>query len=160
KARQRHDLLFGNPTDTDGVDLERIEAGAFGCENALEDLVQAVATCQLPKALRVERVQADVDATKPGVVERLRLIGKEDAIGRQTNVADSFNLAQHAHQSRQLAAHERLAAGQANLVDSQSHGHADEADDFLKGKELRPVHERDLLRHAVGAAQVAAVGNA
>ena len=49
--------------------------------------------------------------------------------------------AQHPHQPRQVAAHQRLAAGQANLVDAQRGGDADEARDLLEGQQLAAVHE-------------------
>ena len=68
--------------------------------------------------------------------------------------------AQHADQPRQVAAHQRLAAGQADLVDAQRRGDPDEAGDLLEGEQLALVQEDDFLRHAVGAAEVAAVGDA
>ncbi len=66
----------------------------------------------------------------------------------------------HARQARQLPPHQGLAAGQPDLVDAERHGHADKVGDLLKRQELSPVHERDFLGHAVGAAQIAAVRDA
>ena len=67
---------------------------------------------------------------------------------------------EHAHQARQVAAHQRLAAGQPDLVDPQRRRDPDEARDLLEGEQLGPVQEGDVLGHAVGAAEVAAVGDA
>ena len=45
---------------------------------------------------------------------------------------------EHAHQPRQVAAHQRLAAGQADLVDAQRRRHAHEVGDLLEGEQLAP----------------------
>src|SRR5262249_25052723 len=60
----------------------------------------------------------------------------------------------------QPAAHERFAAGEADLVDAERRGDADEVGDLFEGEQLAAVHEGDVLRHAVGAAEVAAGGHA
>ena len=63
-------------------------------------------------------------------------------------------------QPRQVAAHERLAAGQPDLVDAQRHGHAHEAGDLLEGKSSARSMNDDFFGHAIGAAQVAAIRHA
>ena len=128
--------------------------------DAGEHLLQAVAAGDLAEARRVERVEADVDAAQAGVEQGLGLLGEQEAVGGQADVADAGDLDQHPHQPRQVAAHQRLAAGQADLVDAQRRRHADEVGDLLEGEQLGPVHEDDFLRHAVGAAEVAAIGDA
>ena len=65
-----------------------------------------------------------------------------------------------AHEARQIAAHQRFAAGQANLVDAQRRGDLHEMRDLLEGEQLGAVHEDHFFRHAVGAAQIAAIGDA
>ena len=59
---------------------------------------------------------------------------------------------------------ERLAAGEADLLDALGDEDAGEAGDLLEGQDLAAGQElvvaaEDLLRHAVGAAEVAAVGD-
>ena len=61
---------------------------------------------------------------------------------------------------RKIAAEQRLAAGEPDLVDAEPDEHVDQPLDFL---ELQDVLARQphviLLGHAVAAAQVAAVGD-
>ena len=60
---------------------------------------------------------------------------------------------------RQVAPNQRLAAGQANLIDSQGHRDPHQADNLLEGEELGARQELDLLGHAVDAPDVAPVGH-
>ena len=67
-------------------------------------------------------------------------------------------------QALEVAAHERLAAGDPELLDAERDEDARDARDLLEGEELAPLEEpvvaaEDLLRHAVDAAEVAAVGD-
>jgi uncharacterized protein len=159
-ARQGHHVGVGQAADRDGVDLEGAEAGPPRRLDARQNLPQPVAPRHLAEALRVERVQADVDAPQAGVVQRLRLPGQQQAVGRQADVLDAGDLGQQGHQPRQVAAHERLATGQANLVDPERRGNADESRDLLKGEKFGAIHERHFLGHAIRAAQVATVRHA
>ena len=93
-------------------------------------------------------------------MEGFRLVGEEDGVGGQPQVADAVDLAEHPHERWQPAAQERLAAGQPHLVHAEPRRHADELGHLLERKQLAAVEEGDLLRHAVGAAEVAAVGDA
>src|SRR3546814_7623748 len=62
-------------------------------------------------------------------------------------------------QGHDAAAHQRLAAGQAQLA----HAHADEGAaepvEFLEAEHFRLGQERHVFRHAVDAAEIAAVGD-
>ena len=58
-----------------------------------------------------------------------------------------------------VAAQQRFAAGQPYLVDAEGGRHTDEVSDFLEGEQRGAVHEDHVLGHAVGAAQIAAVGD-
>ncbi len=123
-------------------------------------MLKAVAPGHLAEAGRVHCVQADVDAPQSRIEERLSLIRQKDAVGRQADVLDAGNGGEHAHQPVEVPAHERFAAGQANLVDAQRSGDPDEVRDFLESEQFRAVHEHNFFRHAVGAAQVAPVRDA
>ena len=94
--------------------------GPLGGEDAGQHLVQAVAPRELAETLRVERVEADVDAPQPGVEKRLGLLGEQDAVGGQAEVADAGNGGRSSRTRRGRSRRmQRLAAGQANLVDAQ-----------------------------------------
>ena len=157
---QRHDVGVRDAANADGVDLDGMKARLPSGGDAAQHPFQAVAAGDLAEALRVERVQADVDAAQAGVEQGLGVLGQEQAVGGQAHVADAGNPDEHPHQPRQVAAHQRLAAGETDFVDPQWRGDADEVGDLLEGEQLGPVHEHDLLRHAVDAAEVAAVGDA
>src|ERR1043165_2699943 len=60
----------------------------------------------------------------------------------------------------QVAPQQRLATGEPYLVDAERRRDFDEARDLLERQQLAPVHERNIFRHAISAAQVAAIGNA
>ena len=72
---------------------------------------------------------------------------------------------EHGDQGLEIATHERLAAGQAHLAHAQRDRRTDHAFDLLEVEDLGAwqegvVRAEDLLRHAVHASEVAAVGDA
>ena len=63
-----------------------------------------------------------------------------------------------------VAAHERLAAGDPDRAHAEAGEDAGDPGDLLQGEQLGPLEEgvvapEDLLRHAVDTAEVAAVGD-
>src|SRR5262249_43991150 len=64
-------------------------------------------------------------------------------------------------QTRQIFAHQRLTAGDPQLIDAQTGGHADEPLDLFEGQDLMPVDKLDVvLRHAVEAPDITPVRDA
>ena len=73
---------------------------------------------------------------------------------------DARNGGQAPDQHRQIAPHQRLAAGHTQLIDSQPHGDAREPLDLFEAQDLAARNELDaFLRHAIEAADIAAVGD-
>ena len=108
-----------------------------------------------------ERVEADVEPPQAGVPERLGLLGQQDAVGRQADVFDARHGSDLGDQLVDVAADERLAPGQANLVDAQVDNDPHEAFDLLESEQLAAVHELGVVgRHAIEAADIAAIGHA
>ena len=139
------------------------EPGLRGCvdpgEHARDREVDVVHRAE---DLVVERVEAHRDAREPGVRERLRLLRQERGVRRQRDVESSSSAASMRDQQLEIAAEERLAAGDAELPHAEVDEHARDALDLLEREELAPRQEpvlaaEDLLRHAVDAAEVAAV---
>src|SRR5262245_21538820 len=61
----------------------------------------------------------------------------------------------------QVGPNKRLAAGQPQATDAQLRNNTDEASDFFKGEDFAAREELDIfVRHAIEAADVAAVGDA
>ncbi len=108
-----------------------------------------------------ERVEADVEPSQAGIPQRLGLIGQQDAVRRQPDVFDAGNGSNLGDQLVEIAADERLATGEADFVDSQADDDPNEPFDLLEGEQLATVHEFGVVgRHAVEAADIAAVGDA
>ena len=95
-----------------------------------------------------------------GGLERRRVLGEQDAVGRHGQVADPRLRGQHADEARQVAAQQRLAAGQAHLVHAEVEEHVGQRGDLAEVQDVL-AREPDvlLLRHAVAAAEVAAIGD-
>ena len=77
---------------------------------------------------------------------------------------DLVDLREHRDQSLEVVAHERLATGEPDLRHALVRKHTSEAGDLFEGQQLfawqeREVAPEDLLGHAVGAAEVAPVGD-
>ena len=114
--------------------------------------------------LVVERVEAHGDPGEARVGERLGLLREERRIRRQRDVEVVSECREPLDQELEIAAQERLAAGDAQLPDAEVDEDARNALDLLEREQLAPGEEavvvsEDLLRHAVDAAEVAAVGD-
>ncbi len=101
-------------------------------------------------------------------LQRRRLALEDRAVGRQREVerraVGARQLGEHRDQPLEVAPQERLAAGEADLLHAVRDEQPREADDLLEGQQRRVRQERvllveHLLRHAVAAAEVAAVGD-
>jgi hypothetical protein len=168
-ARHRQDLLVVGAALDDHVDLDRAEAGALGGVDAAQHVGdREVGVVHAPEDPVVDRVEADRDAAEPGRLQGRRLAREDRAVGRQREVetlaVGARELGQHRDQPLEVAAQERLAAGEADLLDAVGDEQARDANDLLEGEQRRVRQEavvaiEDFLRHAVAAAEVAAVGD-
>ena len=97
---------------------------------------------------------------QPGLSQPCRLLREQHAVTRHREIAQRRLRGEQPDQARQIAAQQRLAARQPDLVDAESDEDVDEALDLLEVQDL-VTREPDvlLLRHAVRAAKVAAVGH-
>jgi hypothetical protein len=133
---------------------------ALGGLEPLEHLRERVAPRELEEAVCRQGVERDVDAPQPGLGELVDLTGQQVAVGGQREVADVLEARQHLDQAPQLAPHERLAAGQADVVHAHAAQQGHEPRDLLVGQQRVALQPRQPLgRHAVLAAEVAAVGD-
>jgi hypothetical protein len=88
------------------------------------------------------------------------LLGQEHAIGRESHIGNAGIRRDHGYQPVQIVAHQRLAAGEPDLAHAQAREHVHHGRKFLEGQQFRTRQPGVfLLRHAVEAAQVAAVGD-
>jgi hypothetical protein len=112
----------------------------------------------------VEGVQADGDAAQSRIRERPGLAGEQRAVGRQGDVLDAADGGQLRDQALQITAQQRLAAGQPQLAHAQARENPGEPCQFLEGEQVLAGQEDEvpaehLAGHAVGAAELAAVGD-
>jgi hypothetical protein len=89
----------------------------------------------------------------------------QDAVAGQRQVAHPGDVGKHAHQHRELPAHQRLAAGEAHLLHAEAREDAYQPGDLLEGEQLRARQEgvvaaEELAWHAVDTAEVASVRDA
>ena len=146
----------------DRVDLDRQAGGGRGVDAVQHALDGEVDVVHRAERRVVERVEADGHAREPRVGERLRLLRQERAVRRQRQL--DVERREHLDQPLDVPAHERLAAGDAELAHAVRDERAREARDLLVVEQLRARQElvvaaEDLLRHAVDAAEVAPVGD-
>src|ERR1051326_917310 len=112
-------------------------------------------------------IQADatkaVTGAPPGVAQPARLVARQQgAIRRQREVGEAADAREHLHEALEVAAEQRLAAGEADLLDAGLHEKRGHAGDLLEREQVvaarvNEVRAENLLRHAVDAAEVAAV---
>ena len=143
-----------------GVDLDgrkagrkrRVESGESGDERA--------AAGEPRVALRVEAVDAHVDALEAGRAQIGGAARQQDGVGREREVGEALERGKPLDEADEPLAHERLAAGHADPRDAGGHGGGGESQQLLVGQDLVVRARRHALgRHAVDAAQVAPVGD-
>ena len=156
---QIHQLVVIGAPDDNGVYFQAGEQRRRGGD-ALEHAIEIVGTCEIAEALRAQRVEAHSQAMEPGAGQRLRLWREQHTVGGHGQVANAWTRRQATHELGKVAAQQRFASREPDLVDTHVQEHVDEALDLL---ELEDVLARQphvvLLRHAVAAPEVAAVGH-
>ena len=147
------------------VDLDRREARGGRGVDALEHLRhREVDVVHRAERRVVERVEAHGDALRG----RRRAARAPCCASSEPLVVSvrstSATSREHRDQPLEVLAQQRLAAGQPDLLDAEADEHARDARDLLERQQLvvrqeRVVAAEHLLRHAVDAAEVAAVGD-
>ena len=145
------------------VDLDRTEARGCGGVDAFEHFRhREIGVVHRAESRVVERVEAHSDPAKSGARQRWSLRSEERAVGGQCHF--HVQLRQHLHQAIQVAPHQRLAAGEADLLHAEADEHAREPRDLLEAEDRLVRQEavarvEHVARHAVRATEVAAVGD-
>src|SRR5208283_2466106 len=104
--------------------------------------------------------EADVDAVEAGVREFPRVARQQGAVGRERDApkASGAQALEHRHESGRTATNERLAAGQAYLLDSEaSHENGSQMMEFFEAEDYFPGTPDRGLRHAIDAAEIASI---
>ena len=135
---------------------------AAGCTDAGQHVVVSVGHAgDAGEAVGIDGVHADGDAAQAGILERLRHIGQQMAVGGERDVEfvaiGGAQLGQLADEIDHALAQQRLAAGDADFLDSKSDQHARHAQ--IVGKRQIAVERALVPGAAVNTLVVAAVGD-
>ena len=164
-ARHRDDRGLVDAAPDHHVDLDRRQAGGAGGRDPVEHPGQGhVDAAHGAEDRVVEGVEADRDPVQPGVGERGGQRPERRSVGGKREVSHALDHGQLADQVRQVPAHRRLAPGDPELLHAETDEDAGQPRDLLVAQDLgsrqeREVAAEDLRGHAVGAAEVAAVGH-
>jgi hypothetical protein len=145
------------------VDLDRAEALGRRRLDALDDLGhREIRVIHRLEDGLVERIQAHGDAPQARLLERPCLPREQRAVRGERDLRRQ--LGEQRHQAVELPAHERLAPGQADFAHAEAHEDAREPRDLLEAEDRAVRKEfvagvEHLARHAVDAAEIAAVGD-
>ena len=125
----RHILV--EPAHHNTVDLNGLKAPSQRRVDASHGLLESAQARNLSKERRVECVERDVDAVKPGIFELRRQLGQQGAVGGERDVLDLRNRTNVANERDDTAADQRLAARQAHAANALPRHQAHKAGDFL-----------------------------
>ena len=155
----RHGVVV-DAAHRDGVDLDRGEPGIRRSLETEFDVGESVPSREPREGLGVDRVEADVDPVQTRAGEALGDALEAHPVGRHRDPRARLERGDAGHEVDEGSSQQGLAAGQAHLRDAVTDEEPDEPEHLLVGEHLRLRHPGQALGgHAVGAAQVAAVGH-
>ena len=165
----RDELVIVRPATHHHVDLDRRKPDALRLRDAVQyRLHRRIGVAHALEGRFAQAVQADGNARQPGVLQRLRLPGQQHAVGGQRDLdrrpVCRLQPRETLDQLLDAASQQRLAAGQAYLPHAEPDKLPRQPLDLLEGEQFGARQERMVLvehraRHAIGAAQIAAVGD-
>ena len=155
------DFVFIDALERHGVDLH-LQTGGKRRVNAGQHLVEIAPARDGAELVGIQRVERNIDALDAvrlelgGVFFQLRGVGGE----REFLEGPAREMArQRRNQRHDAAPHQRLAAGQAQLAHALGDERAAQPVEFLQAEQVGLRQERHVLRHAIDAAEIAAVGH-
>ena len=104
----------------DHVDLDRAESRVRGSIDRVEDTGDGeIDVVHAPEHGVIERVETDRDAIESRLAKRDCFLARQQgAIRRECNILHSTSGGEHRHEAFQIAAQQRLAAGETNLLNT------------------------------------------
>ncbi|MNQ84274.1 hypothetical protein D3C85_993970 [compost metagenome] len=159
KGHQVLDLVVVAPLLHHGVQLDPAEARRPRRLYAGQDLVEAVATGEGGKTFALEGIEADVQAGDAGLTQFAGHMPELRAVAGDGQVLQLITRAQARQQGGESLAHQRLAAGDADARNPESDEGVGHGVELFETEDLRPRSEDHVLAHAIGATEVATVGD-
>ena len=160
-VEEREQLLLIEAFQRDRVDLDA-DAGRLRGLDPLHHLREFAPAGDVLKLLRIERVERDVDPPDTAIRQFLREPLELRAIGGQRQFLQraAVQMPRHgAEEGQDIAADQRFAPGDAQLFHPQPDEGRGQAVQFLKRQKILLGQELHMFRHAIGAAEVAAIGH-
>jgi len=157
----REQFVLVEAFQCDGIDLDPKASGARRLD-ALQNLPQAAPSGYAGEPVGVESIERNVYAAHAGRVKVRREPVKLRTVGGQRKLLHraTSEMARHGPEERDyIFPHKRFAACDAELPDAKSDEGRAEPVQFLKREEFPFRKKRHVLRHAVDAAEIAAVGD-
>ncbi|GAA3239725.1 hypothetical protein GCM10020256_61080 [Streptomyces thermocoprophilus] len=134
--------------------------GVAGGVQAVEDVLVAVAAGEGLEDIGAQGVEGDVDPVEAGCLQGGGGALEADAVGGEGHLRAGGESRDALDDADEAGPQEGFAAGEADLGDAEcADGDVDQADDLVVRQQVglgQPLQA--LFGHAVGAAQVAAVG--
>ena len=130
--------------------------------DAGQHLVDSPQRVMARKLSRIQRVERDVDPADAAIGEFACEVRQQRAVGGERQFIQRAAVEmprQRAHQRHHVAADERLAAGQPQLPHALGDEGRAQPVEFFQRQQVGFRQERHVFRHAIEAAQIAAVGH-
>ncbi len=125
-----------------------------------DDVLEAVTAGEAGEVLRHHGVETDVHPVQARGRQGCGQAVEADAVRRHRDARPGLERGDPAYDVDEAPTQERLAARHPHRGDPQPHEHGDDPHELVVGEHLGLGHPVQTLgRHAVGAAQVAAVGD-
>ena len=153
------ELVVVKAFECDGVDLHR-QPGIPGRRDSLEYNGKVATARDRPEAVGIEGVERDVHPPDPAIGKLGRETGELRPVCGQGQLLELARLQVTRQATQEIdnaTPHERLAPGDAQLAGAPGHENRTKPVQFFDGQELATRQELHGVRHAVGAAEVAAV---
>ena len=131
-----------------------------GALKAGHDVIELVKAGEFPVTVPAQGIQAEIEVAQAGGQEVRGQLRQAHAVGGEADLLDPGHLVQGPDKPQGAPAHQRLAAGDPELLDAHPGGHAGQAQQFLVAQDFLA---RQLLPAPPGgtveAAEIAAVGD-
>ena len=158
QPRQLDHIVVVVAARNDRVHFHGRETRGFGRLDAAPNGLRVEEAHQSLSALRIQRVQMDVDPFQPRILERLRQFIEQQAIGRHAQIVRAVHAGNPRRDLDQVWAQGRLAPGQAELAETDGRRRTYDLFNLLWREKFFALDKgQPVQRHAVQAAQVAAV---
>lgn len=159
KSSQRQDLVLVVAAQQHAVEFYHLEAGSRRGSDSIKRVFQSPAR-EFPVLFRIERIEADVHRTNPGLLQRRGEILEQHAVGGNAEGLHAGQIPDAAGNLDDVLSNKRFAAREPKLAETQAGGFVHHTHDFIRREMVGALGPTLVaLRHAIKATLVAPVGD-